>query len=372
MPEVTRRVVDVLLPWSAELIPRRGRKLRTVHVSETIGAELRTPAADEARVAFRLSSGRSRRENHPSDGGTQILRCDGALWWPFSPFTDDVRRQFHRPPFQLDRSHGIDDEGLRRHLADGAWDLLALRNSHGIDPFEDLVPYTALPIVRVWKKDNKEEMIALAQRRVEDLLVWGGKAFVRGGEPVYLGDPHHEYLLAGVANVGADRSIEPTATGLPFDVGGWAHAQVLFMRGNFRRADSEVPPAGRPSDSVIKVLTPEMVRLDHTAVQLDAIYRCAHRALKDIEDPVWTEIRGHFAQVSARDPTAAATSADRFDALVRLCRQAASQSDLPERLRLANESFLKFEAAMDASAFGSPTLTAEDDEALGRLGGAAL
>ncbi|MDA9451285.1 MULTISPECIES: hypothetical protein [unclassified Bradyrhizobium] len=365
--EVTKKVVNVLLPWTAELIPYRGRKLRTVHVCEGIGAELRTPAAHEARVAFRLSSGRSRRENHPSDGGVQILHCDDALWWPFSPFTDDVRRQIHRPSFQPDRNNGIDDEGLLRHLADGAWDLLGLRSFQGIDPFEDLVPYAELPIVRVWEKDNKKEMIALAQKRVADLLIWGGMAFVRAGEPVYV-DPHDEFPGHSIANVGVDRTVDPTAKGLPFDVGGFRDAQRSFMRGRFRRADSK-PAGGASARNVIEVFTRDAIRLDRAAVRLDAIYRAADRAIASGEDADWAEIRCLFAEVSARDPQELATSADRFDALVRFCRFAADREDLPEEMREIHRSFLSFETSEDASALGSALLAEEDDAALAGLGG---
>lgn len=355
--QVTTRLVDVLLPWSAELIPHRGRNLRTVYIGETIRVEIRAPEVDEARVAFRLFS-----RSSPQGNGIEVISSGGGLWWPFDMFLDDVREGHHRGDLALHRRNGTDAETLLECLANGAWDPLNLRAPLGITLYEDLLPYAELSPARIWEGDNREAMSALAQRRVADLLIWRRDAFVRGGEPVFLGDPHHAYPLDRIANVGADRSVEPTVTGLPFDVGGWARAQETFMRGNFRRADSEVLPAGRPSDTVIEVLMPEMVRLDHAAVQLDALYRCAQRALKRVEDPVWNEIRDHFAQISAGD-AGTATSADRVDALVRLSRHAAGRKDLQEPLREVRESFLRFEASTDPSA--------EDDDALGRLGGAA-
>lgn len=382
MPDqVTKTPVEILVPWRARVIRRRCRNPETIYVSGSVHAEIRTPAPDEARVAFRLSSGRSRRSGGPTGGWTQVVHCDGQLWWPLSPGTDDVRSRFYASRFGHN-PEGIDAELLLRSLRDGAYDLLALRRFQDIDLFEELVAFDDLPLIRVWEQDNRQEMEALAQRRASDLLMlWKGKAYARGGEPVFaqhpLGEGHSD---DGIANTGVDRSVDPYATCLLFDVGRFEYGQRAFAAGKVQRADQRALAEANRSTitrtvskflDVIEVLMPEAIRLDRTAVRLDAIYRAVDRALKSDKDPQWADIRGLFAEVSARDPAGAATSADRYDALVRFGRLAAGRDDLPEELLEAYKNFLTFETSEDASSLDLSTLEPEDDAALGDLGESA-
>jgi len=378
--QVTKTPVEILVPWQARVIPRRCRNPRTIYVRGSVHAEIRTPAPDEARVAFRLSSGRSRRSGGPAGGWTEVVHCDGLLWWPISPGTDDIRSRFYASRFGRNRAEGIGAELLLRSLRDGAYDLLALRGVQNIDLFEDLVAFDDLPLIRVWEEDNRQQMETLAQRRASNLLMlWKGAAYVRGGEPVFaqhpLGEGHSD---DGIANTGADRSVDPYATGLSFDVGRFEYGQRAFAAGKFQRADQRsLAEANRSTITrtvskfldVIEVLMPEAIRLDRAAVRLDAIYRTVDRALRGDEDPYWADIRGLFAEVSARDPAGVATSADRYDALAHFSRLAAGRDDLPEELLEAYECFLTFETSEDASSLDLSTLEAEDDAALGDLGG---
>ena len=144
---VTKKPIEILLPWTAELIPRGCRNFRTVYVRETVHAEIRTPEPDEARVAFRLSTFHSRREGILPEGKMDVVSCDGKLWWPFSPFTEDVRSPF----FRKNRDNYIDADRLLRDLAGGSDDLLALASFQGIGRHERLLDHERLPLVRVWK-----------------------------------------------------------------------------------------------------------------------------------------------------------------------------------------------------------------------------
>ena len=379
---VTKTPIDILLPWKAEIIPRRCRRLRPVYLYETVHAEIRTPASDEARIAFRLSCAHWRGRNTLSDGKMDVVYCDGTLWWPVSPLTEDVRSEIHTPQLTINPNHYIDADQLLGCIADGTRDLLALRNFQGIDLFEDLLRIADLPLVRVWKEDNKKEMEALAQRRAsENLMIWKGKAFVRGGEPVYCQRPLDNHRSDdGMASVGASRAVDPYASGLPFDTGRFEWAQPAFMAGKFQRADERAfaeasrSPSARGSkfDDFIEVLMPEAIKLDRAAVRLDAIYRAADRALKAGDDPVWADMRESFAEVSARDPNGGSTSSDRFDALVRVRRLAEGRGDLIGEMQEVYESILAFESSGDVSDLGPSTLAPEDDAALGDLGEARV
>ncbi|WP_271609891.1 MULTISPECIES: hypothetical protein [unclassified Bradyrhizobium] len=358
------------------MIPRGCRKFRTVYVEETVYAEIRAPEPEEARVAFRLSTFHSLREGILPDGKMDVVSCDGELWWPVSPFTEDVRSPF----FRKNRDNYIDADRLLRELAGGSDDLLALASLQGIEWYKQLVPHEELPLVRVWKEDNRSRINALAQRRAsENLMVWKGRAYARGGEPVYaqlpLGDGHSD---DGMASVGIDRTVDPYAEGLPFDIGRFEYGQGAFMAGQFQRADERALAEANRSvitrtvskfGDLIEVLMPEAIKLDRSAVRLDAIYRAADRALKVCKDRVWADVRHRFTEVSGRDPKSAATSADRYDALVDFCRLAGGLKDLPEELQEAQECFLSFETSEDASVLGRSNLAAEDDAALGGLAG---
>ncbi|MGY2848559.1 hypothetical protein ACVIWU_001563 [Bradyrhizobium sp. USDA 4509] len=63
------------------------------------------PEPDQARVAFRLSTFHSRREGILPDGKMDVVYCDGALWWPVSPLTEDVRSPYYRPRLRLKPLH---------------------------------------------------------------------------------------------------------------------------------------------------------------------------------------------------------------------------------------------------------------------------
>jgi len=371
---VTKKPIEILLPWTAELIPRGCRNFRTVYVRETVHAEIRTPEPDEARVAFRLSTFHSRREGILPEGKMDVVSCDGKLWWPFSPFTEDVRSPF----FRKNRDNYIDADRLLRDLAGGSDDLLALASFQGIGRHERLLDHERLPLVRVWKEDNRSTMNALAQRRAsENLMVWKGRAYARGGEPVYvqlpLGDGHSD---DGMASVGIDRKVDPYAEGLPFDIGRFEYGQGALMAGKFQRADERALAEAHRSvitrtvskfEDLIEVLVPEAMRLDRASVRLDAIYRAADRALKSSKAPIWASLRDLFAEVSGRDPHGASTSSDRFDALVRFCGLAGCRKDLSEEMEEAYDCFLSFETSEDASALEHSNLAPEDDAALGDL-----
>jgi len=189
--QVNTKLVEVLVPWRAELIPRGCRNLRPVCVGETIHVAIRAPAPDEARIAFRISCKYLRQKNIPPGGRTQVVHCDGALWWPISPSTEDVRSPDYRSPVNEDKY--IDALRLERCLALGTHDLLALRSDQAMD-HEFLVPFHKLPIVRVWKEDNRIQNSALAQRRVsENLMIWKGQAYARAGEPTYVQPPPEQW-----------------------------------------------------------------------------------------------------------------------------------------------------------------------------------
>jgi len=377
MPDqVTKKPVAIFVPWKAEVIPYACRKFRTIRVCETVHAEIRTPAPDEARVAFRLSTFHSRREGILPEGKMDVVYCDGALWWPVSPSTEDVRSPF----FRKNRDEFISADRLLKTLASGSDDVLALRSFQAMGYYPRLVPFSELPQIRTCKEHNRQFMQVLAQRRAsENLMIWKDAAYVRGGEPVYVQHPFndgHGHSDDGMASIGADRSVDPYAEGLPFDVGCFEYGQRAFMAGKFQAADQRALAEANRSpisrtisifDDLIEVLMPEAIKLDRAAVRLDAIYRAVHRALKADKDPLWTDLRDLFAEVSARAPKRPTTSAARYDALVSFCGLAAARNDLQKGLQEAYDCFRAFEISDDASQLGSFDLAPEDEAALGDL-----
>ena len=112
---------------------------------------------------------------------------------------------------------------------------------------------------------------------------------------------------------------------------------------------------------------PEAIKLNRGKVRLDAIYRATSRALSHRDEAGWVDLRELFTEVSARDCASAATSRDRFEALLRFVRVASDQRALPTELSEAYRCFVDFEKSPEISEVGS-LLAEEDEEALTALG----
>ncbi len=170
-------------------------------------------------------------------------------------------------------------------------------------------------------------MIALAQKRVsENLLVWNGRAYALGGEPVYVQHPFRTPGCSddGMASVGHDRAVKAPASGLPIEIGRNEFGQAAFMRGWFQRADqyglaksrrATVSPQGSRVADYIDVVLPEAVKFRQHEIRLDALFRAVHRFLLRCKDPPFSKLRSLFRDIGKRDCTAANTSRDRYAAL---------------------------------------------------------
>jgi hypothetical protein len=108
----------------------------------------------------------------------------------------------------------------------------------------------------------------------ENLLLSGGMAWVRGGEPVYLNSSHWTYKAAA-ANPGADRSPRPWADWPNEIPGDFEAAQQPLRDGDFWTADryeeAEVRACEQNTHSPrIDILLPHALRLMPTRARLDA------------------------------------------------------------------------------------------------------
>jgi len=335
---------------------------------------LRAPEKGEARVAFRIYTIDPAERKYPKIDTREVVHCDGAMWWQVGlDFNgQDVR---HKPKIDED----ISEEELLRILETGTDDVLGTGIDYALK-FGQLARREQLNlIVREWKRNDLETALSLVQRRVDHLMIWNGKAYGRGGEPTYVQHPLaglHHYSDDGVANIGADRSVEPRHKGLGLDVGRFEFGQAAFMCGTFQRADEYDAALSKRSITKrssseefdrIEVLMPDALKLNRGEVRLDAIFRATSRALSHRDEFRWADLRDLFAETSARDFASPTASRTRFETMLQFVRLASNESLLPAELNEAYQCFLRLEKSPELSDLG-PLLAEEDGDALAAMG----
>ena len=371
------KVVYVLIPYTVSYILKRGRTVHTEVLSDVTGAVVRSPGPDDARIAFWLNSCRLVRPHIPQTGRHEVVYYDGRLWWPMNP-KNDLRDKYRSAQEHRPIEENIDADELVEILRTGSSDLLGTGidwswGPRQLDRLQELEP-----TVREWKGNNREQMIALAQKRVsENLMVWNGRAYALGGEPVYVQHPFRTPGCSddGMASVGHDRAVEATASGLPIEIGRNEFGQAAFMRGWFQRADqyglaksrrATVSQQGSRVADYIDVVLPEAVKFRQHEIRLDALFRAVHRFLLRCKDPAFSKLRSLFRDIGKRDCTAANTSRDRYAALVAMRDQLDSNNAFrtaDAALRDAYESFKEFSWSGAFAEF-ERSLEEEDERAL--------
>lgn len=252
--------------YTAAYIPYRGRKYVSENLLGKDFAFLRRPT-NGVSPAFRVTfpDGHYFRKD-----GFDILSYDDKFFWPI-------------------RIGGREWDG--RHLTE--WEILhelKTGNWNVLRTFADIanVPDPPRPTrseedlvgVREFGCQAREFIVAEAKQLAhENILLHDGKAWFRGGEPVYANSLFWTFV-PDVANTGADRSAR---------IGEWLNVgsanfntcQRMFRAGEFqltdRYDDAEAAAAQHSVHApMIEVLRPEMMRLVPARLRMDAIFRSAY------------------------------------------------------------------------------------------------
>jgi hypothetical protein len=265
-------VVPLAYPFTADFVVKGGRVVRRETLLGRGMARVCSAAAEEVEPVYRISA--------PSavdqDGFTyDIVRWEDRLWWPLNTV-----ELFWPPSFWS-------SEACVRELATCRLGLVGLMPQ---DP-----PRRVLPGGLRWSDDvakrsversDESDNLAKAQRRVaENLLLVGGQAFVRGGEPVYVCEP--ALLRAGecatyVASLGPDRTADLDHDDLRRRAGFFdsVFVQASLRTGSFhyreeRAAALVAAPSGERPLPAIYLLGVPAPRSNRDTVRLDAIFRHA-------------------------------------------------------------------------------------------------
>lgn len=253
--------------FRASFIPRRARKTQTELFLGHDFASLRRPSSG-VEVAFRVTFPHRRRDYQKD---FEILAYKDTLWWPLCMLCREWEGH-------------LSEQDCLTELESGNWNLLFTFAGVIGDPtrprpnrkVEDLIG------ARDISCPNWEIIAGNAKKMAyENFVLFGGKAWVRGGEPVYLNSSNWTYT-AVAANPGADRSPRPRADWPNELPGDFAVAQRAIREGKFRTADryDEADAIAREHSARaphIDVLMPNMLRLVPARARLDAIFRNALR-----------------------------------------------------------------------------------------------
>lgn len=307
-------IVNADFVYQVSYLLRRGTKTYSTWLKASTPAVIRSPSSDEAAVAFRLLYWRPP-ENWVRKE-TEIVAYDGKLYWPIHRFPIDnwrTRESFSQPDESITAEHLIG-------LLQGDGPLFATRG--------DLINFWHSKYnlegktVGTWLGSERDHKSAEVQRKVfENLMIWRGRAYARGGPPVYAERPLGQgFFDTGIGNPGHDRSVDPTAD-MPWDLGRNYWCQEAIATGNFQRAD-EYKIAKKIHSKYhydgeggrIKVMVPAFAEIAREELQLDAAFRVCLRMLRDgtIDCP---PLKKMFAEVAAKDHRLPNTSKDRLAAL---------------------------------------------------------
>jgi len=267
--------VPIGFPFQREFVPRGCRLPRTEWFRGRDSALMRAIEMSEATPAFRVRfpakffSGVARDRLMP-EIVLDLLSYEGGIWWPLFIWEAD------RAP-----SREISVDGLLRILHE-EYDLFGFTSGAG-----DIVNDSgAIALARRLCRDDEERNLALARDRVRDsFLICGGRAYVRGGQPVYvngwLNSQTRRYF--SITSCGADRSIGPfLGVSFVYRSKEW---RAAFQSGDFWLATDRVSAlaaSGMNDDAapLIEVLLPECVTNVRFEITLDAIFAGAHDAIE--------------------------------------------------------------------------------------------
>lgn len=356
------RIYHVKFVHHAAFLVPRGSKPYDVWLSASTPAVIRSPRPDEAATAFRIryqpSHGRVREE-------TEIVAHDGHLWWPL--WTSSIRPDatLSGPP---DETIAADDLGL---LLRSRRPPFATRSE--IRNYADSWFVRERKTVGRWLSSDEEQKAAHTQRKVfENLMIWNGRAYARGGRPIYAQRPLGQgFYDTGVANTGYDRSVDPTEE-MPWDIGRNRWAQEAIATGFFQPADQykvakKIHSKHRcdGGGGRIEVMLPAHVEIAREELQLDALFRVVLRLLK--EGIIKSEpLLNAFNEVAVKDHRLPSTSGDRF-AVLRLVIAYCVEDERHARMRYLSrwiyEALLRF-LPPSAPMFERNTLCEFDEKAL--------
>lgn len=368
--DATYEDVPAEFPFAYEATSRRARRVRIETLLGRDFVVLRRPV-HARQPAFRVTYPHRTRDHQKA---FDVLSYDCELWWPL--------RVGGR---EWSNRHLTGQECLSE-LRSGNWYLLSIFDGIAGDPTRPRPTRTVDDLVgarEIWC-DDRETIVSDAKTRAFDnLLLSGGMAWVRGGEPVYLNSSNWTYV-ADVANPGADRSPRPWLDWLNELPGDFESAQEPIREGEFWTVDRYDEAEARAREHAthsprIEVLLPDAMRLDPTRARLDAIFRLVFRFALWARQGLGRRLEGGLFDVLGAIVEAADEDGDddvvdevRLRALQPM-RDFVEERDLPEgphRFDMIHWDLRKFwasERRFIEETFARQRLAAEDDIALGSL-----
>jgi hypothetical protein len=289
----------------------------------------------------------------------EILYYEGCIWWPYMSET-----------WQVTSTHIDAEECLRMIEKDkDFFDAPRLNGSYDVA--------TKLPQIRKSISDDRDEKLAQAQRKTyENILICDGKAYTRGGMPIYFRNYHGNKKVweTDIASVGPDRRGDPKSGGLYAPPGSYCHrhTETALCRGHFWLADdaqSAIHAAHRRQTAfpTIDVLMPELIENVGQRIRLDSLFREVVRMFSDPFCDHWRSgcfrpFKNAFDALCERLVDDCLLSRQRLDLLRAFVPQLAS-IDHWEMNRI-REDFTSFDALERFNPTWPDEMTAEDLDAL--------
>lgn len=353
----------------ATFIPRRARNPRNELFLGHDYAELRRPNSG-VEVAFRITFPHRRWDYQKN---FEILAYGDALWWPLCMLCWEWEGH-------------LSEQDCLKELESGNWNLLStfagtIGDTTRARPDRKLEDLAG---VRILCSASRETIAGKAKKLAhENFLLFAGKAWVRGGEPLYLNSSHWNYE-AVAANPGPDRSPRPWVDWPNELPGDFEVAQRAIREGKFLTAGryDEADAIAREHSTRaphIEVMVPNLSNLISARARLDAIFRLALRFSLWAQNSLGSSLDNWLFVVTELIIDAAGEEGDNSyldDARLRALRclhDYIEEKRLPERpvdfdtLRWDLRHFWSEEKRFIAQTFKRRKLSRVDDDALGRL-----
>jgi hypothetical protein len=238
------------------------------------------------------------------------------------------------------------------------------------------------PKIRTLVETDYAEKLALSQRKTsENFLICGDRAYVRGGLPVYFRNSHFKKITweIDIASIGADRRGDPKTHGLEDPPGSFQehNTEQAFGSGAFWLPNefAAAKSAGHRLQTKfprIEVLMPDLIVDVRQQIRLDSLFRevvrmfsypfCNHWSSRAVPS-----FRKRFKRLCDPVLDDRELSRRRLD-LLRAFAARIRERDSWEMDRIRRD-IISFDEQERCSPTWPETLAAEDDEALGSLGG---
>jgi hypothetical protein len=262
--------------YRMDYVPKGSRNVRSGVFRDKDVVGVRYIDVDEAQPAFRvripqldiwpLVKPRTPRSNQwqliRDARKFDILLNEGSLWWPIR--NDSTYDNLNA--LDMTAAECLDRIENNYHFFDSAYGI-----ERGVPEIRELV------------RTDRGDKVAQAQRKTaENILVFGNKAYARGGIPIFFRNSHGNKKVweIDIASVGPDRSADPIADGLYYPPGSYTegYTETALTAGEFWLVDDarSAASSAHPKQTAIPkidVLMPQLVSDIRQQVRLDALFR---------------------------------------------------------------------------------------------------